>query len=380
LVFIDINNSTGLAERLGALKSLVGKFLFDISKPITDYGGEIYLYKGDGLIAIWDWQEAVRNDRILQVIDAVFAAGRKRQRNTDWRTAMSAQLPEVGAVFLDHVAHFVPDMDPAAAALDRCGFRLTPFTPQTNRVDGRPVEAGTGNRCAMFRRGYVEILAAVANTPLAGQLNERLARHVGLHLAAFSSADATGEHHRLAAAGFPVLPLVDMRRPVATDNGEEEARFTIARIAPGSMPEGRMQFLTHYTEHLVWREPYLDHPNGAQALAAVWIAAADPVEPAERFARFTGCPAHREGAVTTIALERGALRVATPEFLAREFGIAPGPPLPYLAASEIEVASLDRLRRRLDSTGLAHQAIADGIAVPLPPSVGGTILFRAGVS
>jgi adenylate cyclase len=83
LVFVDINNSTGLAERLGALKikSLVGKFLFDISKPITDYGGEIYLYKGDGLIAIWDWQEAVRNDKILQAIDAVFAAvSRERGR------------------------------------------------------------------------------------------------------------------------------------------------------------------------------------------------------------------------------------------------------------------------------------------------------------
>jgi adenylate cyclase len=76
IVFIDINNSTGLADRLGALKikSLVGKFLFDISKPITDFGGEIYLYKGDGLIAIWDWREAVRGDKILRAIDAVFAA------------------------------------------------------------------------------------------------------------------------------------------------------------------------------------------------------------------------------------------------------------------------------------------------------------------
>ncbi len=79
LVFIDINNSTALAERLGALKikSLVGKFLFDISKPITDFGGEIYLYKGDGLIAIWDWREAVRADKILRALDAVFAAVRR---------------------------------------------------------------------------------------------------------------------------------------------------------------------------------------------------------------------------------------------------------------------------------------------------------------
>jgi|GEM_PF-892870 adenylate cyclase len=82
LMFIDINNSTALAERLGALKikSLVGKFLFDIAKPITDFGGEIYLYKGDGLIAIWDWREAVRNDRILRALDAVFAAVRREER------------------------------------------------------------------------------------------------------------------------------------------------------------------------------------------------------------------------------------------------------------------------------------------------------------
>jgi class 3 adenylate cyclase len=81
LIFVDINNSTALAERLGALKikSLVGKFLFDISKPITDHGGDIYLYKGDGLIAIWDWADAVRENRLLSAIDAVFAAVRRER-------------------------------------------------------------------------------------------------------------------------------------------------------------------------------------------------------------------------------------------------------------------------------------------------------------
>jgi class 3 adenylate cyclase len=81
LLFLDINNSTALAEELGAVrtKSMVGKFLFDISKPITDHGGEIYLYKGDGLIALWDWREAIRGNRILRTIDAIFSAiGRER--------------------------------------------------------------------------------------------------------------------------------------------------------------------------------------------------------------------------------------------------------------------------------------------------------------
>jgi adenylate cyclase len=81
IVFLDINNSTGLAEELGAVrtKSLVGKFLFDISKPITDHGGEIYLYKGDGLIALWEWREAIRDNRILRTIDAVFATIRRER-------------------------------------------------------------------------------------------------------------------------------------------------------------------------------------------------------------------------------------------------------------------------------------------------------------
>jgi len=276
---------------------------------------------------------------------------------------MPSQLPEAGAVFVDHIAHFVPMLDPAAAVLEQCGFRLTPFTAQTNQVDGKRVPAGTGNRCAMFRRGYVEVLAATADMPLARQLNERLQRHVGLHLVAFSSADAAAEHRRLSTAGFPVLPLVDMRRPVA--------------ISSGPMPEGRVQFLTHHTENLVWREAYLDHPNGAQALTAIWIAAADPSEPVERFVRFTGRPSKHDGLVTTIALERGALHFATPDFLAAEKGIIPGPPLPYIAGCEIEVASLDRLRRHLDGAGFTHRAIADVTAVSLPPSVGGTILFRA---
>jgi len=211
---------------------------------------------------------------------------------------------------------------------------------------------------------------------LARQLAERLTRHIGLHLAAFSTADAGFEHRRLAAAGFPVLPLVDMRRPVAIDGGGDWARFTIARIASAVTPEGRIQFLTHHTERLVWRDPFLDHPNGAQALAALWIAASDPAEPAERFAQFTGRPIRQEGEVPTIPLERGTIRVATPGYLHRELGIEPGPPLPYLAAYEVEIASFPQLAKLLDAAGLVHLRVRDGVAVSLPPSIGGTILFR----
>ena len=81
LLFLDINGSTALAERLGALtmRSLVRKFLSDVSQPIVDYGGEIYLYKGDGLIAVWNWADAVKADAILKAVDAMFDAVAKQR-------------------------------------------------------------------------------------------------------------------------------------------------------------------------------------------------------------------------------------------------------------------------------------------------------------
>jgi hypothetical protein len=142
------------------------------------------------------------------------------------------------------------------------------------------------------------------------------------------------------------------------------------------MPEGRVQFLTHHNEELVWRDPFLDHPNGALMLAALWIAAADPAEPASRFARFTGRSTRHEGEVSTIRLDRGAVRVATADHLESKFGIERGPQLPYLAAYEVMVSSLPRLREHLDAAGVTYAFADMAVALPLPPSIGGTILFR----
>jgi class 3 adenylate cyclase len=76
LLFVDINGSTALAQRLGAFetRAMVGKFIFDISRPITDHGGDIYLYKGDGLIALWDWNGALKASKLLRAVDAMFTA------------------------------------------------------------------------------------------------------------------------------------------------------------------------------------------------------------------------------------------------------------------------------------------------------------------
>jgi hypothetical protein len=159
------------------------------------------------------------------------------------------QLPRAEEIFLDHIAHFVRDQRAAADAMSRCGFAPTPVSVQTNPgPDGTQVPAGTGNITAMMTRGYIEVLFKTSETPLTREFDENLVRHAGPHLIAFAVADAAAASKRLNFAGFHTAPLVALRRPVGTETGEAEAAFTVARLVPGEMREGRIQYLTHHTE------------------------------------------------------------------------------------------------------------------------------------
>ncbi len=159
------------------------------------------------------------------------------------------QLPIGDEIFLDHVGHFVRDPEAASRALGRAGFAPTPISVQVNPdpAGGAPRPTGTGNVTAMLRRGYLEMLFKTADTPLGRELDEALARYAGVHLAAFAVADAAKAHARLTEAGFKTRPLVQMERPVATESGTGKAAFTVARVEPGAMAEGRIQILTHRT-------------------------------------------------------------------------------------------------------------------------------------
>jgi adenylate cyclase len=60
-LFIDMEGSTGLAERLGALvfHRLLNRFVVDLTEPIVAARGEIHSYVGDEVIATWRLEEGV---------------------------------------------------------------------------------------------------------------------------------------------------------------------------------------------------------------------------------------------------------------------------------------------------------------------------------
>jgi Glyoxalase-like domain len=296
------------------------------------------------------------------------------------RPQIDRQLPLGDEIFLDHIGHFVPDVEAASGALARAGFAPTPVSIQVNpdRGGGAARRTGTGNVTAMLREGYIEVLFKTADTPLASELEAAMARYRGIHLVAFTVADAAAFHRGLAQRGFRVRPLVNMQRPVDIDGASSgSAAFTLARVEPGEMPEGRIQILTHHTEAMVWQPRWLSHPNGALALLGVVIAVADVEEAAHRYAGFTGRATTPSPFGHTVALDRGHLDLVSADSFRHMLPEVPIPCLPFIGACKIRVASLALLRDTLKQAGMETSQRAQGLIARFPEEIGqGAWLFE----
>ena len=288
----------------------------------------------------------------------------------------AAQRPAAGTQNVDHVAHFVPDGTAAGVALEKLGFTLTPFSPQSHRLqpDGPPVPAGTGNRCVMLQEGYLEFLTPTGDTPVANQLRAAIDRYVGVHLIAFGTSAPDRDYARLAESGFQPLVPIALQREISTPAGGDTARFTVVRVPPGTMPEGRIQYCAHQTPQLVWQSRWLEHANAAVALQGVLLCVESPQAAAERYGRFTGIAPSAEGAAWRLDTARGYLIFASARQMARAFGIEP-PALPWIAGYVLASSDLTRTRYALHRAGATHAIIDGRSVVALPGAIGGIAIF-----
>ena len=147
----------------------------------------------------------------------------------------------------------------------RCRCRSIPTAPRPAPATSPRCSAAAISRCC----SRPPTRRSAANSMLS------LAGHAGVHLAAFSIADAEGQHRRLTGAGFAMRPLVQFQRPVDTETGPGVAAFTVVRLERGAMAEGRIQMLAHRTEDTVWQPRWLTHRNGALGLVDLVVVCAD---------------------------------------------------------------------------------------------------------
>jgi len=67
-MFLDINSSTSIAERLGdeVYHEFLKDFFADITNPILDNKGEIYQYVGDEVVVAWKHENGIENSQCIR--------------------------------------------------------------------------------------------------------------------------------------------------------------------------------------------------------------------------------------------------------------------------------------------------------------------------
>lgn len=67
-MFVDLNSSTTIAEKLGDEKyhQLLKEFFADITNPILDNKGEIYQYVGDEVVIAWKYENGIEHNRCIE--------------------------------------------------------------------------------------------------------------------------------------------------------------------------------------------------------------------------------------------------------------------------------------------------------------------------
>jgi hypothetical protein len=292
-----------------------------------------------------------------------------------------SQTPEGDQVFLDHVGWFVPDMDQASSAFDRLGFPLTPYTVHMNeQPDGSRVPSGTANRCAMIRRGYLEVLTRVpeVESAITRQMDNGLARYTGLHLIALTVADTEATTERLRQAGFAPEPPIALRRPMPLDaGGEGTAAFSVIRLPSDAMAEGRVQVLSQDTPDIVWQQSVTADENALDMLSGLLICTGDTEEAAIRYERFTGRPKVAAGNGYRIELDRGRIAICTPGECVETVPGIDIPDLPFIAAVSIRSADLAATRSYLAARDVPLLADEAGRIVVHPDAgMGAAFVFH----
>jgi len=290
------------------------------------------------------------------------------------------------AIALDHVGVAAPELLPLTQTYERLGFTLTPIAQQSGRrKPDMPVEPfGTGNRCAFFQHGYLELIAIMDPTKFANQLDRFLARYAGMHILAMAIDDEEATLARLRAAGVDIPGIAWLERPV--EAGGPIAKF--ARLPFPDPPEGRVQLLRHLTPELVWQDRWMDHANGVVALETAILSSDTPAETAERLSRLTGLPLEPDPAGGFVVRFPGAdgaagprskkmetrARILTPDGLAKVLPGVAQQASPFMAGMVLRTADGGAAARRV-LAGVATRDAPDGLMVPPEAACGAALVF-----
>jgi catechol 2,3-dioxygenase-like lactoylglutathione lyase family enzyme len=253
-------------------------------------------------------------------------------------------------LFLDHVAVVIPDLERAGKTYERLGFRLTPESSHKGPLKpGGPLEPfGSGNHCAMFRDGYLELLGITDPKRYTGEVTPQLERYAGLHLVALGCRDARQAARDLSQRLGAELGVRELGRDVPqAEGGTKPAVFRIVSLPAGSFTEAKLFLIEHATPEALWQRALLDQPNGITGLAGAVLCVASPAETRQRLSRILG----RESVGGRFTLARGTIEVIDRQEFSARYGAEPRA-VPMVAAARFTVSDDDATARYLRGKGV----------------------------
>lgn len=277
-------------------------------------------------------------------------------------------LPEGARARLDHAGVIVRDLAAASRVWESLGFQLSPLSRQGGALPGR-TDTGpwaTANRCAIFRQGYLELIGIV--DPTAHNPWDRFLRRLeGMHILALrvNSADACASALALdESLAQDFNPPVQRERALDVDSTQRTMRFRNIFSRDERCPEARLILIEHQTPGYLWQPRYLDHPNGAEALAGVQLCCdlkgyQLPGHPVHRLQALTGATVESErvDALQLRSPDGAVFEALSPGGFALRFGVAPLGCPAYVGAT-VRFADRDRAAALMETNG--HRVSREG--------------------
>jgi hypothetical protein len=280
---------------------------------------------------------------------------------------------------VNHVGMAVRDMAKTAARYEAMGFLLTPFSLHAGawKPGDAVAKLAYGNRCVMFDRNYLEILASERPEMPSPRIAGFLARHQGAHIICFGTEDPDGVHARLESDGMKSSGVLPLQREIETPEGMRTARFVRVQLGPDTSPEGFIQAARHLTPQYIHQPRFIAHPNRCVALSEVFLVTDDPRGFEAKYARYCARTAEtgflRRSfsfplvSKVSIVAAQDASRLLPGSLLA---------PPPCIAGIAMQTLELDAVRRRLREAAIAFQEREGVIIVPAEEAMGIAIIFE----
>ena len=264
---------------------------------------------------------------------------------------------------LDHIGLVTPSLAGSKRDYEQLGFQLTPESSHKGKVrpDG-PVEIwGSGNHCAMFRQGYLEILGVTDPDRYHDHFRVLLDRFHGMRMVALGCENAKMFYEANRGRVPQLIESREIGRDVPYGKGTKEGLFRVVQLEEGTFPEAELFFVEHATPNVLWQKDLLEHPNRVTALSGITLCSDEPEATAERFGRLSGRACSEAESGYTFSLDESEIRIVPPSEIAEVYREAVLPAVPCVAVVTLTVYALDETNAYLEEKEITPHESDGGV-------------------